>query len=793
MSTWGTVTDGPAPRAGFRRPGPAGAGAIIPRLPRAALVRRIVAGAAPVVAIEAPAGMGKTWLLEDIADALPDARIWDVPPVPHADPLPETVGRLILARRPTTAIPGLARAAVYGRVDRILPEDLLLAESDFRLAGLSPDAARAAMAQTGGWPCLVPAVIGGHATPAVLAEFLRDEIVADLPSAGLVAWDAHLDDPARPADPGLLAGLPFVRPGGPLHPALVATRGPLRTAIREVLDARSTDPTEARAIAVAQAALGRAPQAIATFQGVGAWQAAIRTLQQAGGPFFIHRFGPQAFDRMLAGFPADLLAQDETLVLCRAIQAVKRGELPLTQRILADRWGPAMADAGAVMEYRARHSLDLRFFRLLLRTWEDFELPECYLEDAFRLLAEIPAEDDLRRGSFYNAVLEFYIRVRRFAEAEHVAQRAADHYSRAGVPILSFYIDLHQAIIQLFQGDPGAARGHAAAAGRHLRAARYDSPGDVRLLALLDACIGFETGQSEALHRFLSTDLDALTQGEIWPTLVELALTYGSQALAESYSPLSARAFLDRWRVRQEQSSQFRSLIDIREVALLQSAGRWAEAAQKAAAMPGRMTLAEVQAGDGRLATIEDRDDVAMALIWLRQMAQVSPTRPGLDALIATLADNPHLTGRQRTAAALWQAHVLRRQRRLPEAEAMLTRALGRAAQTGAFATLAEERVFLTDLLSTRRLRDAAERVEPAGRLLRRLTAPGPARAAGLTRQETRMLRAIGEGAGNKAIANMLGLSESTVKFHLANLYRKLGVRGRRQAVASAAALRLLG
>lgn len=69
---------------------------------------------------------------------------------------------------------------------------------------------------------------------------------------------------------------------------------------------------------------------------------------------------------------------------------------------------------------------------------------------------------------------------------------------------------------------------------------------------------------------------------------------------------------------------------------------------------------------------------------------------------------------------------------------------------------------------------------------------PGPARVAGLTRQETRILRALAEGASNKAIANLMGLSESTVKFHLGNLYRKLGVATRRDALARARASGLL-
>lgn len=778
----------PAPPLAMPRP-------TVPRLPRAALVQRILALEAPVTVIEAPAGMGKSWLLADLAAAAPGAILWDVPHVAQAAPLPDPApgARLILARRPATAIPGLARAQVYGRVATIPAADLLLTVADFRSVGLSGDEAEAALARTGGWPCLLPAILSGRAGQGALTDFLRDEVLAPLATPALAAFAVRLERPEARVDPRLLSGLPFQDPAeGPLHPALAATRAPMLRALRQTLAARAANPEEARAIATTQAALGRAPEAVATFQAAGAWQAALRTVQEAGGPFFVHSFGPDAFDRMLAGFPPDLLASDETLVLCRAIQAAKRGEIALTRRIMADRWGPGMADAATVMADGARHPLPVRFFRLLLRTWEDFDLPEGFLEDAFRILAELPPEDDLRRGSFHNAVLEFYIRVRRLPEAENVALRAAEHYARAGVPILSFYIDLHRAIIRLMLGEIAPARAHATAARRHLRAAEYDSPGDARLLALLDACIDFESGRPDRLSRFLSLDLDALEQGEVWPTLVELVLTYGSQALAETYGPLAARAFLDRWRVMQDRSSQFRTLIDIREVAILQSAGRWAEAADKARRLPGRVTQAFVLAEGAPLATLADRDEIAAALLWLRHLAQLAPQRPGLPDLIAALRDNPHLTARQRSHAAIWQAHVLRRQRRPAEAGSLLIRELARAVQSGATGHLTEERQLLGDLLSLRAIRAAVEAQDPLRRILPQLLAPGPARAAGLTRQETRMLRAIAEGAPNKAIANMLGLTERTVKFHLGNLYRKLGVPGRRAAVAAAAALGLI-
>lgn len=778
------------------------------RIKRDALVARCLAGNTPVVVIDGWAGSGKSWLLEDIAGATgltvhrgpappPPAplALWDVPSTLRVgglpdDPPPGT--RLLLARRPGTAVPGLARAQVYGRVRRIRPETLCFSTSDLAAVSASP---AVLFARTGGWACLLAvAPEGGEA----LASFLKEEVLAPLPSPRIAAFEALLDG-TGPMPPDLLRDLPFVDAEAPRppHAVLAAIRPVLLAAIRALLSERRGDSEEARAIGMAQAALGRLPQAIATFQSITAWHAAVAALRRAGGPFYLHRFGTDALDRALAGFPPDLLQEDETLVLCRAMQAVKRGEVPLTRRILLDRFGEGAADAVAMLADRQRFSVEARFFRLLFTTWEDFDLDTQYLDAAYDLLAELPAEDDLSRGSLYNALLEVYMRTRRFAEAEHAAIRAAEHYEQAGVPLLSFYIDLHRGIIALFLGDPDAARLHARAAAANLGAAPFESAGDMRLLNLLEACIAYESGESEPLARFLSLDLDGLLKGEIWPSLVEFALIYGSQALAEHFSVIAAQGFLDRWRVTQERASQFRRLIDLREAIVLQNSNRWQEAAARAAELQSRITPAFLQEASPGQMRLADRDEVTLALFWLRQMAWESPATPGLEDQIRAMLGNPHLTARQRIGAEIWLAHVLRRSRRTAEAQAQLAATLTRAARAGTLAILSEERSFIASLTATRRERDALERADAVRRMLRQLQEIGPGRARrgrshGLTRQETRVLQALAEGAPNKAIANRLGLSEATIKFHLKNLYRKLGCTSRREAIKAALALRLV-
>jgi two-component system, NarL family, response regulator DegU len=68
----------------------------------------------------------------------------------------------------------------------------------------------------------------------------------------------------------------------------------------------------------------------------------------------------------------------------------------------------------------------------------------------------------------------------------------------------------------------------------------------------------------------------------------------------------------------------------------------------------------------------------------------------------------------------------------------------------------------------------------------------GEARKAGLTPSEQRVLEALARGLSNKEIAKELWLTQQTVKFHLTNIYRRLGVANRTDAVRHAYKHRLV-
>jgi DNA-binding NarL/FixJ family response regulator len=62
----------------------------------------------------------------------------------------------------------------------------------------------------------------------------------------------------------------------------------------------------------------------------------------------------------------------------------------------------------------------------------------------------------------------------------------------------------------------------------------------------------------------------------------------------------------------------------------------------------------------------------------------------------------------------------------------------------------------------------------------------------GLTGQEVKVLERLAAGRSNKEIARDLGLSPNTVKTHVANLYGKLEVSRRTQAIGKARELALI-
>jgi LuxR family transcriptional regulator, maltose regulon positive regulatory protein len=128
--------------------------------------------------------------------------------------------------------------------------------------------------------------------------------------------------------------------------------------------------------------------------------------------------------------------------------------------------------------------------------------------------------------------------------------------------------------------------------------------------------------------------------------------------------------------------------------------------------------------------------------------------------------------------------------------------ALTLAASEGFLRVFLDESDPLADLLATYLASEiasnatAAREREHARTVLaafgRVVEAASPAPADLLSPREVDVLRLLATGRSNEAIASDLVVALSTIKWHVAHIYRKLGVRGRMQAVARGRELRLI-
>jgi LuxR family maltose regulon positive regulatory protein len=148
--------------------------------------------------------------------------------------------------------------------------------------------------------------------------------------------------------------------------------------------------------------------------------------------------------------------------------------------------------------------------------------------------------------------------------------------------------------------------------------------------------------------------------------------------------------------------------------------------------------------------------------------------------------------------ARLLQALALQAQGRRAEAVSALDTALSLAEPEGYVRPFADEGAPLARLLR----QAAAQGSAAAARLQAALsTAPLPPHGRGgppsslvepLSKRELEVLRLIADGLSNREIAEKLVLAVTTVKKHASNIYGKLGVGSRTEAVARARTLDLL-
>ncbi|SMF58304.1 regulatory protein, luxR family [Xaviernesmea oryzae] len=777
-------------------------------LPRTILRRRIAAETAGVVFLRAPGGAGKTAILsmlgEDLGvpvctslqprmDDIRNGRLlWDVPVSTRSARLSpqllEAATSVLIACRPDQRISGLARQILHKGAATFGAEELSFTEPE--LADLPAKQTQRLLHGFAGWPAFLP--LAASPDDRTCIDYLRETFLTHLTPAETTGLSIWLEDPSPSPGAKWSTHLPpFLTRAPERHEDLLRL---LKTAVAERLAAFEGDETiYEMASALAQA--GRSLEAMSLLLDRGREFQAAQILERAHGRELIYRSSLKAFQDIVLRFSPEMLAANETVLLAVARTLLKQGELQRVRHLVGRHLGSDYLDPLKVLARRSRFSFAARSFRLNLMISEDLTPSDSMIASLGEFMADYPTGDYGKWAGYYNAVLEFEIRRRNFREAEAAAARALIYLGRmGGQPLLEFFIHLHQIVLRLMSGDALLARHAAGEARNKLEKVPHEAEQEFRMLRLAEASIAYETGRPRQLLDFVQNEFDRFAAAEIWPSLMQFALHYASQVLADHFPMAIRPGFLDGLWIHLSEGLQFHAMMEIRTAIAYQNVNRWEEAAAILSAIRMPMGRNGVESAIEELTRLARRDEIAYAMAWMREAVHQWTPRSYLPRQLEALIANPKVTNRERVALQVWQSYAAYQRGDNAAARSSLLSALEAVTRLGCKGVLSEERIFLSPLLRNRRIRSFLETSHDVRTALSIFAASinsPQARAlqGGLSQREIQMLELLAAGMSNKRIAHTLSISEPTVKFHLGNLFRKLGCSRRAEALRAAKAL----
>jgi DNA-binding CsgD family transcriptional regulator len=747
----------------------------------ARLRRRVLSTRQPIVWLRALPGSGKSRLLLALQrHAAFQAREWmflDAPDAatlaPHLNARPVERRLLIASRAAGPTAAALLIPAIYGRVDVIDEHELFLGAVDCRAAGVT-----ALLTATGGWPLLVDGHLAGRAEEMMqmLPAFLDQEVLPGLPTPVVTGLFAALPAPlSAQAVRHLFGELP-------LHPLLRATPQGVTVAGHWVRDALLKLRTRPKVLQRAildeiiqlHTRFAEPAGAIVSLLELGQYARAVEVFDAAGGMFFGYRQGYQALVRVLESFGAEGERRTETVFLARLHLLMKSGRSREALLRLDAQYSGLPID---LRRLRVSH----RPYALLMRLDLSLDLDESPALDVIaswgRLDAYLAPGDDMARGILYNTMAIGFLQAGALLQAQQFAEDALAAYRRIGSLYLSHYMLLHLCDLSLRRSRLRLAKAQLAEAQSALDESGLAFNSEPAIIESFRARIAYE-GRFADSPEDVERILEAMLRGDSWSDLIS---AMAAHFVFAAFWQRGLRIALERLEhcaltLNRRHGALHNQRIELIRIRLYQVARRHDEAGM-------RLDEYDFDLRDRR----GFASDAEEGLIRLRyEIAQGRPPAAAFQ-LADKLARRTGLEVRHKLALSILQAHLHHRAGEAGIARRHLVRALRAAAAEDLLAALIEDGESLEKLLplflanpgpGNEPLAAFAQRVD---RLLRTLPAtPLYSKAlAGVTRAEHRILSYVADGYTNKQIARALGSSESVVKFHLRNLFRKMDVSSR--------------
>ncbi|MEM8984052.1 MAG: LuxR C-terminal-related transcriptional regulator [Pseudomonadota bacterium] len=365
------------------------------------------------------------------------------------------------------------------------------------------------------------------------------------------------------------------------------------------------------------------------------------------------------------------------------------------------------------------------------------------------------------------------------------ARLAAQRGLSFDFPFSSAYFHLHLGVIAVREGRLHDAYVEYQQA-RQIARQKFADDKDMRLVTdVLMAEVSYERNELDSAARYLGNASKRLRHGEAWfeiyaagyTTALNLAFANGglNAVYAESTAALAY--------IREQELRRLRRLVVANTSALITRAGDRVAARQLV--QENGLSLGEYIGNNANQhVAVGERMDVGIALC--RLLIAEKRYRHASES-IEQLLNIERRIGHQRAVVKLSllsaTAHLHRRRRRT--AFNVLTDVLRHARTESLMRSVLDESPFVDELLIAYCKAGRAPEHDHA-RFLLGLITHDSGDTTRLSNREREVLQLLGDALPDKLIARRLGISENTVRFHLKNLFRKLGVSSRLQAVAEA-------
>lgn len=535
----------------------------------------------------------------------------------------------------------------------------------------------------------------------------------------------------------------------------------------------------------------------------GDFHMAEEIIGKAGGVDIFLRAGHQVLEHLIDNFPPDVLHASPGLMVCYAVVLSKRGN-PIAGRERLDTLkenGKWSTEALAAVDRGVLDHIDS-----LIDVYEDRRMTKEQAERLEYTTAALPPHATWELGWLFNHLCIIYTRTGDLEKARHSALKALGYYREEKTPYAQIFMLIHLGLISTLKGEFSAALQFCQEAEGLVERVHWTDRNLLAIVRLATADALYLQGDVTYVEQTLAESMEPLIRGESWVDLFTRLFSLLARSRFHVGGFDAAAAALDKAdEVAVERNlPRLKTAAAIMRVDLLVRNGMIESATQ---AVEWVNMLKEAGGPDNWTWREACDFDLASARFALAQ-----GNAPQALQVLQTLIDAARTSGRafHRMSAEIVAVQAAWKASRQHEAFVHLQSAIALARTHEATQLFADEGHGFASTLRAivRRFGlkvfspDAVEflsrivghsfgrqpRMTAHAHLVEDTSTPATGLLSG---REITVLKFLSEGRSNKEIARGLGLSEATVKFHLKNIYSKLGVSRRGMAVSVSKHLKL--